>query len=79
MALALVEATPFLEFNANIYGNEILWEIHNNAGVVCGGGPYPGPGTYSISNCNFGNGNYQLHCIDTYGDGWHGGYIVIGE
>ena len=79
MALALVEATPFLAFQVEAYANEIQWEIHNHAGFVCGGGPYPGSGRHRINDCHFGNGDYQLKCIDSYGDGWHGGYIIIGE
>merc|ERR1712224_153563 len=26
-----------------------------------------------------GVGTYELQCQDSYGDGWHGGYIEIGD
>ena len=27
--------------------------------------------------CNLPPGNYELICSNSYGDGWHGGYIEI--
>ena len=27
--------------------------------------------------CCMPNGNYELTCKDSYGDGWHGGYLTI--
>ena len=31
-----------------------------------------------IEECCQPEGVYELICTDTYGDGWHGGYIEIG-
>ena len=33
--------------------------------------------THDITCCQLA-GNYQLTCLDSYGDGWHGGYLEIG-
>merc|ERR1711951_102090 len=32
---------------------------------------------YNVECCQPA-GNYELTCIDDYGDGWHGGFIQIG-
>ena len=39
---------------------------------------YPSYNT-TIEICCQPAGTYELVCTDTYGDGWHGGYIEIGN
>ena len=64
------------------WGNEISWSLYNQetSTSVCSSKP---PGTYGwystiIEQCTLFEGiQYKLHCKDTYGDGWHGGYITI--
>ena len=43
--------------------------------AVCQGGPYADNVVRSTECCVVGN--YTLRCIDTYGDGWHGGQISV--
>ena len=32
-----------------------------------------------IEECCQPQGTYELACLDSYGDGWHGGYIEVGR
>ena len=60
------------------YGNEVTWTIVDGSGTtVCSGGPYP-DNTANTDDCCLTNGTpYTLNCIDSWGDGWHNGYISI--
>jgi len=44
---------------------------------MCSGGPYP-YGAYDYAHCCLNEGEYDLSCYDSGGDGWHGGYLEIG-
>ena len=57
------------------FGSEIKFEISSSLGVLCSGGPFENDSIKKITDCHFGNGEYKLSCIDTYGDGWHGGFV----
>ena len=61
------------------WGSEIRYEITAKADgkVVCTGGPFSSNSDNVITNCQMTAGDYAVKCIDTYGDGWHGGYIAI--
>jgi hypothetical protein len=59
------------------YGNEFTWEITSADVVVCSGGPYASSTTYDSVGCVIADGDYTLNCIDSYGDGWHGGSVTI--
>lgn len=53
-------------------GDEISWEVTDDAGVVqCSGGPYPtGPGADYGSICRLKpGGRHVVKCIDSWGDG----------
>ena len=54
------------------YGNENSWTL----GTCKNDQVYENDQTYTESCC-LNPGSYQLSCDDTYGDGWHGGYIEI--
>ena len=58
------------------YANEVKFEIYGP--VNCKGGPYSNWDSDNETDCSLVPGRYVLKCIDTYGDGWHGGYLVIG-
>ena len=54
------------------YGSENSWSLgscHSNQ-------IYGSDQSYSITCCQ-PPGNYRLYCYDSFGDGWHGGYIEI--
>lgn len=59
------------------YGNEFTWEITSSDEVVCSGGPYDSHAVYAVEDCDLENGSYTLKCIDSFGDGWHGGHVTI--
>jgi hypothetical protein len=61
------------------YGSEISWKIHDSSGsLACSGGPYNNDSVYEES-CHLSPGSYTLTCLDSYGDGWHGGYLSIAD
>jgi len=63
------------------YPEEVEWELTGNgaaAGTSCKGGPYNGHyGQQPEEACVIKAGGYTLKCIDTYGDGWHGGFMTV--
>ena len=78
MAMAAVSAE--VKVHTEAFGSEVRFNIHNAAGEeVCQGGYSPRYKSRSenLTDCNVqGSGNTIL-CTDTYGDGWHGGYVLI--
>jgi len=46
---------------------------------ICSGSGYASNTENQIDDCQLSGGNYTLRCIDSYGDGWHGAYVTIGE
>merc|ERR1719498_954343 len=54
------------------WGNEITWTVGD-----CSGGPYTNYATFT-DDCCLEVGTYTLSCNDSFGDGWHGGSILIG-
>ena len=64
------------------YGAEISWEIvHLDTGNTCGGSNYTDEnGGIDEECCLPDGGEYELVCMDSYGDGWHGGFLtIVGE
>ena len=55
------------------FGNENSWSFGN----CYNNQTYPSYNT-TTEECCQPAGTYELVCIDSYGDGWHGGYIEIG-
>ena len=55
------------------YGNENSWSFGN-----CNSTQEYTDFNTAIEVCCQPAGTYELVCRDTYGDGWHGGYIEIG-
>ena len=61
------------------WGNEIRFEIVDSSGdKVCQGGPFPSRKNDIVTDCEIQGSGMTLKCIDTFGDGWHGGFITIG-
>merc|ERR1719389_1113174 len=58
------------------WSEEVKFELFGP--TYCAGGPYDHWDSDNETNCSVVPGRYVLKCEDTYGDGWHGGYIVIG-
>ena len=72
------------------YGSEISWTLLNEktCTTVCSSQPpgsYPSHSPITPETCNLevydSNSatptTYKLHCKDTFGDGWNGGYLEI--
>ena len=63
------------------YGYEISWRLEpQDPDVVlsdsCVSDSYYSYGTFE-QKCQLKEGLYTLECLDSYGDGWNGGYIEI--
>ena len=61
---------------------EIEWSITGKTaqatGISCTGTKYDGHyGAQPAIDCPLKQGKYELKCIDTASDGWHGGYLTI--
>ena len=59
--------------NTFSYGNETKWSIGN-----CKGEGYQDNDRY-IEQCCLHPGYHVLICEDTFGDGWHGGFIHLND
>merc|ERR1719326_971357 len=55
------------------YGYENSWSL----GEYCSGRGYLDDSSYEVTDCYMPAGTYDLTCVDSYGDGWHGGFITI--
>jgi hypothetical protein len=55
------------------YGNENSWSFGN-----CNSSQEYSSYNTTVEECCQPAGFYELVCTDTYGDGWHGGYLEIG-
>ena len=66
------------EITSKIWANEIRWSLSSaDDPPVCQNTQiYENDKTTSESCCLL-PGEYTLTCKDTYGDGWHGGFIEI--
>ena len=58
------------------YPSEMSFTFTSTTGHQCKRSSYSVKGTWS-KRCYLIPGDYYLSCIDSYGDGWHGGYITI--
>ena len=81
IAIASVSATEYNPMDISIdtrsWGSEISWTITDpQQNVLCKGGPYKSHSEETIS-CQLEDGSYTLTCLDSYGDGWHGGSFNI--
>ena len=84
LALALTTAytwaqpnlTPvFVECTAGEYPNEISWTIYtcDSTEILQGGAPFFGAGQFPDPD------RFIIHMEDSYGDGWNGAYLIVGE
>jgi hypothetical protein len=64
------------------YANEVSWQIESISAagaIVCASSQtYNDDAEYS-SECCLGPGVYNLICLDSWGDGWNGGDITVGN
>ena len=58
------------------YASEMSFTFYSSSLTTCYRSTYSGSGTWT-KTCYLIPGDYTLSCIDSYGDGWHGGYITI--
>ena len=59
------------------WGIENSWKFGSCSGPAQGS-TYSSRKTYNVQCCQ-PVGTYELDCKDSYGDGWHGGWIKIGS
>ena len=75
-ACAQPNVTPvFVECTTGEYPNEITWEIMTCDSMILLGGGSPYFGAALMPNPN----KYIIHMMDSYGDGWNGAYLIIGQ
>ena len=67
-----------VQIHTGTYSNEVSWVIldTNGEGIAGGGGTYSNNSNYYSSVC-LPNGTYTFQSIDSYGDGWNGGYYYV--
>jgi len=66
------KTTVIVKTTTTRYGNENSWTI----GSCTNEAQFENDKTVS-QTCCLATGSYNLECKDTYGDGWHGGYLEI--
>lgn len=61
--------------------DEVKWTIVGDNGVSCSSPDYSGHWgiQHPVDNCVLAPGHYTLTCNDSEHDGWHGGFLHIGE
>lgn len=67
-----------VQIHTGSYANEVSWVIldSDGEGIAGGGGTYTNNNNYYSSVC-LAPGNYTFQSIDSYGDGWNGGYYYV--
>ena len=67
-----------IQIHTGTYANEQSWVIldEDGEGIAGGGGTYTNNSNYNTSVC-LAQGNYTFQSIDSYGDGWNGGYYYV--
>jgi len=67
-----------VQIHTGTYANEVSWVIleQGGDGVAGGGGTYSNNSDYDTSVC-LEQGTYTFQSIDSYGDGWNGGYYNV--
>ena len=67
-----------VQIHTGTYSNEVSWVIldSDGEGIAGGGGTYSNNSNYYSSVC-LPHGNYTFQSIDSYGDGWNGGYYYV--
>tara|TARA_R100001509_G_scaffold165776_1_gene150036 strand:+ start:5122 stop:5643 length:522 start_codon:yes stop_codon:yes gene_type:complete len=75
-AWAQPNLTPvFVECTPGDYPNEISWTIYtcDSTDILAGGAPFFGAGQFPDPD------RFIIHMEDSYGDGWNGAYLIIGD
>ena len=67
-----------VQIHTGTYANEVSWVIldQDGEGIAGGGGTYSNNSNYYSSVC-LAQGSYTFQSIDSYGDGWNGGYYNV--
>jgi hypothetical protein len=61
------------------FARQVSWYINREGQTgqfLCQGSTFE---DYELrgQGCCLENGTYELQCVDSYGDGWHGGFVII--
>ena len=73
-----VEELVTVQIHTGTYASEVSWVIltQGGDGVAGGGGTYSDNSDYYTSVC-LEQGSFTFESIDSYGDGWNGGYYNV--
>ena len=72
------EELIIVQIHTGSYANEVSWVILDqyDEGIAGGGETYSNNSNYYTSVC-LAQGSYTFQSIDSYGDGWNGGYYNV--
>jgi len=67
-----------VQIHTGTYANEVSWIVLDGGGegIAGGGGTYTNDSDYYTSVC-LAQGSYTFQSLDSYGDGWNGGYYNV--
>jgi hypothetical protein len=70
--IAIAMGPVTVEITVTSWGNEITWRVDDGPSF----GPYINHNVYE-EELDLDAGEHTMHCFDSYGDGWHGGYWSV--
>ena len=65
-----------VQINTRKYGDEISWSLGKGK---CSSSQEYGDNKVYTEQCCLSPDDYELSCDDSFGDGWHGGFIQMQE
>ena len=80
-ALLISAASADVVMHCGGWAGEVRWRALNSAGSeICKSVPYPRSRQQYPSHCELPVGEtITFECTDTYGDGWNGGFLMVGD
>ena len=61
-----------VKLTTKVHGSEISWTLG-----TCSSDTSYGNNQEYVQRCCLAHGSHYLQCLDSYGDGWTGGYIEV--
>ena len=68
-----------VELTTKSWGNEVSWSLLSADADQSCSSPTTGYSSNAVytQTCSLSPGAYTLTCSDSYGDGWHGGFVKV--
>ena len=71
----MIKCTTLVTVDGGTWQSEISWQIYDDGGNLVANGGAP----YSNEICLFDDMCYNIQMDDSYGDGWNGNILTIGD